>query len=160
MDDQVRSVIAMCEAFEKNDGRRPRILVAKVGQDGDDSGQKAIASAFAGLGFDVDIGALSATPAEVARVAVENDVHIVSVSSLAAGHLTLVPELRQEFERQRRPDILIVAGGVIPPGDYRALYEAGAISIFGPGANIAEAAADLLAKLNANLGYAKREAAE
>ena len=160
MDDQVRSVIAMCEAFEKNDGRRPRILVAKVGQDGDDSGQKAIASAFAGLGFDVDIGALSATPAEVARVAVENDVHIVSVSSLAAGHLTLVPELRRELERQRRPDILIVAGGVIPPGDYRALYEAGAISIFGPGANIAEAAADLLAKLNANLGYAKREAAE
>jgi len=150
----------MCEAFEKNDGRRPRILVAKVGQDGDDRGQKAVASAFAGLGFDVDIGALSATPAEVARVAVENDVHIVSVSSLAAGHLTLVPELRQELEKQRRPDILIVAGGVIPPGDYRALYEAGAISIFGPGANIAEAAADLLAKLNANLGYAKREAAE
>jgi len=160
MDDQVRSVIAMCEAFEKNEGRRPRILVAKVGQDEHDGGQKAIASAFAGLGFDVDIGALSATPAEVARVAVENDVHIVSVSSLAAGHLTLVPELRRELERQRRPDILIVAGGVIPPGDYRALYEAGAISIFGPGANIAEAAADLLAKLNANLGYAKREAAE
>jgi len=162
MDDQVRSVIAMCEAFEKNDGRRPRILVAKVGkdgQDGHDSGQKAIASAFAGLGFDVDIGALSATLAEVARMAVENDVHIVSVSSLA-GHLTLVPELRQELERQRRPDIVIVAAGVIPPGDYPALYEAGAISIFGPGANIAEAAADLLAKLNANLGYAKREAAE
>ena len=93
-------------------------------------------------------------------MAVENDVHIVSVSSLAAGHLTLVPELRQELEKQKRPDILIVAGGVIPPGDYPALYEAGAISIIGPGANIAEAAADLLAKLNANLGYAKREAAE
>src|SRR6516165_4847950 len=110
MDDQVRSIIAMCKAFEKSDGRRPRILVAKVGQDGHDSGQKAIASAFAGLGFDVDIGALSATPAEVARVAVENDVHVVGVFSLAAGHLTLVPELRQELEKQGRPDILVVAG--------------------------------------------------
>jgi methylmalonyl-CoA mutase len=160
MDDQVRSVIAMCEAFEKNDGRRPRILVAKVGQNAHDREQKAIASAFADLGFDVDIGAPFATPAEVAQVAVENDVHIVSVSSLAAGHLTLVPELRQELEKQKRPDILIVAGGVIPPGDYPALYETGAIAIFSPGANIPEAAADLLAKLNAHLGYAKREAAE
>jgi len=160
MDDKVRRVIAMCEAFEKDDGRRPRILVAKVGQDGHDRGQKVIASAFADLGFDADIGALFATPAEVARVAVENDVHVVGVSSLAAGHLTLVPELRQELEKQGRPDILIVAGGVIPPGDYPALYEAGAIAIFGPGTKIAEAAADLLAKLNAHLGYAKREAAE
>jgi methylmalonyl-CoA mutase len=160
MDDTVRRVIAMCEAFEKDDGRRPRILVAKVGQDGHDRGQKVIASAFADLGFDADIGALFATPAEVARVAVENDVHVVGVSSLAAGHLTLVPELRQELEKQGRPDILIVAGGVIPPGDYPALYEAGAIAIFGPGTKIAEAAADLLAKLNAHLGYAKREAAE
>ena len=155
MDDKVRRVIAMCEAFEKDDGRRPRIIVAKVGQDGHDRGQKVIASAFADLGFDVDIGALFATPAEVARQAVENDVHIVGVSSLAAGHLTLVPELRQELEKQGRPDILVVAGGVIPPDDYAALYEAGAIAIFGPGTNIAEAAADLLAKLNAHLGYAK-----
>ena len=160
MDDKVRRVIAMCEAFEKDDGRRPRIIVAKVGQDGHDRGQKVIASAFADLGFDVDIGALFATPAEVARQAVENDVHIVGVSSLAAGHLTLVPELRQELEKQGRPDILVVAGGVIPPDDYAALYKAGAIAIFGPGTNIAEAAADLLAKLNAHLGYAKREAAE
>jgi methylmalonyl-CoA mutase len=150
----------MCEAFEKDDGRRPRILVAKVGQDGHDRGQKVIASAFADLGFDADIGALFATPAEVARVAVENDVHVVGVSSLAAGHLTLVPELRQELEKQGRPDILVVAGGVIPPGDYAALYEAGAVAIFGPGTKIAEAAADLLAKLNAHLGYTKRAAAE
>jgi len=160
MDDKVRRVIAMCQAFEKDDGRRPRIIVAKVGQDGHDRGQKVIASAFADLGFDVDIGALFATPAEVARQAVENDVHIVGVSSLAAGHLTLVPELKQELEKQGRPDILVVAGGVIPAADYAALYKAGAIAIFGPGTNIAEAGADLLAKLNAHLGYAKREAAE
>ena len=158
MDDKVRRVIAMCEAFEKDDGRRPRIIVAKVGQDGHDRGQKVIASAFADLGFDVDIGALFATPAEVARQAVENDVHIVGVSSLAAGHLTLVPELRQELEKQGRPDILVVAGGVIPPGDYPALYKAGAIAIFGPGTNIADAAADLLGKLNAHLGYVKQAA--
>jgi methylmalonyl-CoA mutase len=160
MDEKVRRVIALCEAFEKNDGRRPRILVAKVGQDGHDRGQKVIASAFADLGFDVDIGALFATPAEVARQAIENDAHIVGVSSLAAGHLTLVPELKAELTSQGRPDILIVAGGVIPPGDYAALYEAGAVAIFGPGTNIAEAAADLLAKLNVHLGHARREAAE
>jgi methylmalonyl-CoA mutase len=159
MDDKVRRVIAMCEAFEGNDGRRPRLLVAKVGQDGHDRGQKVIASAFADLGFDVDIGALFATPAEVARQAVENDVHIVGVSSLAAGHLTLVPELKRELAQQGRPDILVVAGGVIPPDDYAALYKAGAVAIFGPGTNIADAAADLLGKLNAHLGYV-REAAE
>ncbi len=160
MDEKVRRVIALCEAFEKNDGRRPRILVAKVGQDGHDRGQKVIASAFADLGFDVDIGALFATPAEVARQAVENDVHIIGVSSLAAGHLTLVPELKHELTAQGRSDILIVVGGVIPPDDFGALHAAGALAIFGPGTNIAEAAADLLAKLNAHLGYAKREAAE
>ncbi len=160
MDEKVRRVIAMCEAFEKDDGRRPRILVAKVGQDGHDRGQKVIASAFADLGFDVDIGALFATPAEVARQAVENDVHIIGVSSLAAGHLTLVPELKQELAQQGRPDILIVVGGVVPPEDHKALYKAGAVAIFGPGTNIAEAAAGLLAKLNVHLGYAKREAAE
>jgi methylmalonyl-CoA mutase len=160
MDEKVRRVIAMCEAFEKNDGRRPRILVAKVGQDGHDRGQKVIASAFADLGFDVDIGALFATPSEVARQAVENDVHIIGVSSLAAGHLTLVPELKQELSQQGRPDILIVVGGVVPPDDYDALYKAGAVAIFGPGTNIAEAAAGLLDKLNAHLGYAKQKAAE
>jgi methylmalonyl-CoA mutase len=160
MDEKVRRVIGLCETFEKNDGRRPRILIAKVGQDGHDRGQKVIASAFADLGFDVDIGALFATPAEVARQAVENDVHLIGVSSLAAGHLTLVPELRDELARQRRPDILIVVGGVIPPGDYDALYQAGAVAIFGPGTVIADAAGGLLAKLNAHLGYAPREAAE
>ncbi len=160
MDEKVRRVIAMCEEFERNDGRRPRILVAKVGQDGHDRGQKVIASAFADLGFDVDIGALFATPAEVARQAVENDVHVIGISSLAAGHLTLVPELKSEMARQGRPDILVVVGGVVPPDDYDALKQAGAVAIFGPGTVIAEAAADLIAKLNAHLGYGPREAAE
>ncbi len=159
MDESVRKVIAMAEDFEKRDGRRPRILVAKVGQDGHDRGQKVIASAFADLGFDVDIGALFATPAEAARQAVENDVHIVGISSLAAAHLTLIPELKAELEKHGRGDIMIVAGGVIPPQDYDALFAAGARAIFGPGTVIAEAAAELIAKLNAQLGYA-REAAE
>jgi methylmalonyl-CoA mutase len=141
-------------AFEKNDGRRPRILIAKIGQDGHDRGQKVIATAFADLGFDVDIGPLFSTPEEVARQAVENDVHIVGVSSLAAGHLTLVPELRAALEKEGRGDIMIVVGGVIPPSDYDALFAAGAKAVFGPGTNIAEAAVDLMAKLNAALGYA------
>jgi methylmalonyl-CoA mutase len=152
-------VQAMVEAFERDDGRRPRILIAKVGQDGHDRGQKVIATAFADLGFDVDIGPLFATPDEVARQAVENDVHVVGVSSLAAGHLTLVPELKAALEREGRGDIMIVVGGVIPPGDYAALFAAGAKAVFGPGTNIPEAAADLVGKLNAQLGYA-REAAE
>jgi methylmalonyl-CoA mutase len=159
MNEDVRRVLAMTEAFEESDGRRPRILVAKVGQDGHDRGQKVIASAFADLGFDVDIGALFSTPAEAARQAIENDVHIIGVSSLAAGHLTLVPELKAELAAQGRPDIMIVVGGVVPPQDYDALYAAGAKAIFGPGTVIALAAADLLNKLNAQLGY-KREAAE
>jgi methylmalonyl-CoA mutase len=160
MNETVRRVLALTEAFEANDGRRPRILIAKMGQDGHDRGQKVIASAFADLGFDVDIGALFTTPAEVARQAIENDVHIVGVSSLAAGHLTLVPELRAELAAQGRPDIMVVVGGVIPPRDYDALYAAGAQAIFGPGTNIAEAAGDLLHKLNAQLGHASRPAAE
>jgi methylmalonyl-CoA mutase len=160
MNEAVRRMLAMTEAFEVNEGRRPRILVAKVGQDGHDRGQKVIASALADLGFDVDIGALFTTPAEVARQAIENDVHIVGISSLAAGHLTLVPELRAELAAQGRPDIMIVVGGVIPPKDYDALYAAGAKAIFGPGTNIASAAGDLLHKLNAQLGHASRPAAE
>ena len=140
-------------AFAGTEGRRPRILIAKVGQDGHDRGQKVIATAFADLGFDVDIGPLFATPAEVARQAVENDVHIVGVSSLAAGHLTLVPELRDELARQGRPDILIVVGGVIPPSDYGALQAAGAKAVFGPGTNIAEAAVELMGTLSAALGH-------
>jgi methylmalonyl-CoA mutase len=150
----------LVDGFERNDGRRPRILIAKIGQDGHDRGQKVIATAFADLGFDVDIGPLFSTPEEVARQAVENDVHIVGVSSLAAGHLTLVPELRAALEAEGRGDIMIVVGGVIPPADYPALFEAGAKAVFGPGTNIAEAAADLIVKLNVALGYGPKVAAE
>ena len=153
-------VQSLVEEFERNDGRRPRILIAKMGQDGHDRGQKVIATAFADLGFDVDIGPLFSTPEEVARQAVENDVHIVGVSSLAAGHLTLAPELRAALEAEGRGDIMIVIGGVIPPADYSALFEAGAKAVFGPGTNIPEAAADLLVKLNAALGYNPKVAAE
>jgi len=130
--------------FEQEHGRRPRILVAKMGQDGHDRGQKVIATAFADLGFDVDVGPLFQTPGEVARQAVEADVHIVGVNSLAAGHLTLVPALRDELAAQGRPDILIVVGGVIPPQDFDELRAAGAAAIFPPGTVIAEAALDLL----------------
>jgi methylmalonyl-CoA mutase len=160
MSKDVERVRRMCEAFAANDGRRPRILVAKMGQDGHDRGQKVIASAFADLGFDVDIGPLFATPEEAARQAVENDVHIVGVSSLAAGHLTLVPDLTAALEKEGRGDIMIVVGGVIPASDYDALYAAGAKAVFGPGTHIPKAAADLLDKLNAELGYAPRAAAE
>jgi methylmalonyl-CoA mutase len=158
--DAINRVQSMVEAFEENEGRRPRILVAKVGQDGHDRGQKVIASAFADLGFDVDIGPLFATPEEAARQAVENDVHIVGISSLAAGHLTLVPELKHALEEQGRPDIMIVVGGVIPQQDFAALRENGASAIFPPGTVIAEAAGSLLEELNRRLGYAQREAAE
>jgi methylmalonyl-CoA mutase len=141
---EVRRLVA---AFEHAEGRRPRLLVAKMGQDGHDRGQKVVASAFADLGFDVDIGPLFRTPAETARHAVENDVHIVGVSSLAAGHMTLVPQLRDELAALGREDILIVAGGVIPPDDYEALYAAGAVAVFGPGTVIGEAAAKLIRQI-------------
>jgi len=160
MNSNVTKVLQLVEAFDKNEGRRPRILIAKMGQDGHDRGQKVIASAFADLGFDVDIGPLFATPDEAARQAVENDVHVIGVSSLAAGHLTLVPDLKQALEKEGRGDIMIVVGGVIPPADYPALYEAGAEAVFGPGTNIPEAAADLINKLNVKLGHAGQEAAE
>jgi methylmalonyl-CoA mutase len=137
--------------FAAAEGRQPRILVAKMGQDGHDRGQKVIASAFADLGFDVDVGPLFSTPAEVARQAVEADVHVVGVSSLAAGHLTLVPELRAELERLHRPDIMVVVGGVIPPADVPTLHEMGAAAVFGPGTVIAEAACDLVTALSAAL---------
>jgi methylmalonyl-CoA mutase len=142
----------LVERFEHGEGRRPRMLVAKMGQDGHDRGQKVIATAFADLGFDVDIGPLFQTPAETARQAVENDVHIIGVSTLAAGHLTLVPELRQELAKLGREDILIAVGGVIPPQDYPALYEAGAAAVFGPGTVIGEAAIQLLRVLADRLG--------
>ena len=140
-------------SFEKAEGRRPRILVAKMGQDGHDRGQKVIATAFADLGFDVDVGPLFQTPDEVARQAVENDVHVVGVSSLAAGHLTLVPELLNELKQAGRPDIHVVVGGVIPPQDYAALEKMGVAGIFGPGTVIADAARDLIKKLSSSLGH-------
>ena len=155
----VRHARDLVEAFAHAEGRRPRILVAKMGQDGHDRGQKVIATAFADLGFDVDIGPLFQTPAEAAQQAVDNDVHVIGVSSLAAGHLTLVPELRRELESRGRGDIMVVVGGVVPPQDRDTLLAAGARAIFPPGTVIAEAAADLLAKLSAELGY-DLEAAE
>jgi methylmalonyl-CoA mutase len=141
-------------AFEAHEGRRPRILIAKMGQDGHDRGQKVIATAFADLGFDVDIGPLFQTPEETARQAVENDVHIVGVSSLAAGHLSLVPALRKELEKLGREDIVIAVGGVIPPQDYEALFAAGASAVFGPGTVIAKAARQLLDELGRRLEIA------
>ncbi|MEQ8585548.1 MAG: methylmalonyl-CoA mutase [Thalassobaculaceae bacterium] len=153
--DQVKQLVA---EFEEQEGRRPRILIAKMGQDGHDRGQKVIATAFADLGFDVDIGPLFQTPAEAARQAVENDVHVVGASSLAAGHLTLVPELREELAKLGREDIMVVVGGVVPPQDYDALREAGAAAIFPPGTVIAEAAIDLLRKLLDTFGDETRGA--
>ena len=139
--------------FAEADGRRPRILVAKMGQDGHDRGQKVIATAFADIGFDVDVGSLFSTPDEVARQAADNDVHVVGVSSLAASHLTLVPALRDALAEVGRPDIMIVVGGVIPPGDFDELYAAGATAIYPPGTVIADAAVSLLHKLAERLGY-------
>jgi methylmalonyl-CoA mutase len=157
--DKVAAARAMADAFETSEGRRPRILIAKMGQDGHDRGQKVVASAFADLGWDVDIGPLFQTPAEAARQAVENDVHIVAASSLAAGHLTLVPELRDALNKEGRGDIQVVVGGVVPPQDYEALYASGAAAIFPPGTVIAEAAVDLIDKLKAKLGHNSKSAA-
>ncbi|MFS2293246.1 MAG: methylmalonyl-CoA mutase [Actinomadura sp.] len=147
---------AATAAFEEAEGRRPRILVAKMGQDGHDRGQKVIATGFADLGFDVDVGPLFQTPAEVARQAVEADVHIVGVNSLAAGHLTLVPALREELAALGRDDIMIVVGGVIPPDDFDALRAAGAAAIFPPGTVLADAALGLLDQLTAALGHSAK----
>ena len=142
--EQIELVRSETKEFAKNHGRRPRILVAKVGQDGHDRGQKVIATAFADLGFDVDIGPLFQTPEEAAKQAVEADVHVVGVSSLAAGHLTLVPELKAQLHALGRDDILIVVGGVVPPQDFQELYDAGATAIYPPGTVISDAAIDLL----------------
>jgi methylmalonyl-CoA mutase len=154
----VERVRVAVEAFEAAEGRRPRLLVAKIGQDGHDRGQKVIASAFADLGFDVDIGPLFATPQEAARQAVENDVHILGVSSLAAAHLTLVPELKAELAKQGRDDIMIVVGGVVPPQDYDALMKGGCEAIFPPGTVISEAAEKLLKTLHHRLGHDQQAA--
>ncbi|MFD6306796.1 methylmalonyl-CoA mutase [Streptomyces sp. NPDC060223] len=148
--DRTRTLV---DAFGEAEGRRPRILVAKMGQDGHDRGQKVIATAFADLGFDVDVGPLFQTPGEVARQAVEADVHIVGVSSLAAGHLTLVPALREELAAEGREDIMIVVGGVIPPQDVPTLLEMGAAAVFPPGTVIPDAAYDLVQRLSDDLGH-------
>jgi len=137
----------LVEQFTKLEGRRPRIMVAKMGQDGHDRGAKVIATSFADIGFDVDIGPLFQTPEEAAKQAVENDVHIVGVSSLAAGHKTLVPAVINELEKLGRGDIMVVAGGVIPQQDYDFLYKAGVFGVFGPGTKIAKAAQDILTLL-------------
>ena len=146
-DMQVEKLREMTDKFAEKEGRRPRILVAKMGQDGHDRGAKVIATAFADLGFDVDIGPLFQTPAETARQAVENDVHIIGISSLAAGHKTLLPQLMDELRNYRREDILVVIGGVIPQQDYEYLYQHGASAIFGPGTVIPVAAEKILQKL-------------
>jgi len=151
----LQTLDAMIQEFESKEGRRPRILVAKMGQDGHDRGQKVIATAFADIGFDVDVGPLFQTPEETARQAVENDVHIVGASSLAAGHLTLVPQLIQALKELGREDILIVVGGVIPPDDYAALESAGVSAIFGPGTVISEAAIQLIEILSERLDLGK-----
>ena len=148
---KMQETLNRVNAFAQNEGRRPRILVCKMGQDGHDRGQKVIASAFADIGFDVDIGPLFQTPEEAARQAVENDVHIVGVSSLAAGHLTLVPALKQALIDKGRDDILIVVGGVIPPQDFDALKDAGASAIFPPGTSIPHAACELIEQLERNI---------
>jgi methylmalonyl-CoA mutase len=146
------------DAFREADGRAPKILVAKMGQDGHDRGQKVIATAFADLGFDVEVGPLFATPEEVAKQAIDSDVHVVGVSTLTAGHLTLVPALRAALEEKGRGDIMIAVGGVIPPQDFEALMDMGAAVIFPPGTVIADAAVRLLTKLNAKLGYSQEAA--
>ncbi|HWD06559.1 MAG TPA: methylmalonyl-CoA mutase [Amycolatopsis sp.] len=145
--DNVEKARSLVEEFAEAEGRRPRILIAKMGQDGHDRGQKVIATGFADLGFDVDVGPLFSTPGEVARQASEADVHVIGVSSLAAGHLSLVPALRHELAELGREDIMVVVGGVIPPQDYDELFAAGAAAIFGPGTVIADAAIGLLEQL-------------
>jgi methylmalonyl-CoA mutase len=148
-DENWQRIAGDIEAFVERHGRRPRMLVCKMGQDGHDRGAKVIATAFADVGFDIDLSPMFSTPAEVARQAVENDVHVVGVSSQAAGHKTLVPELIAELKKQGADDIIVVAGGVIPKQDYDYLYNAGVKGIFGPGTQIPIAARDVLDAINA-----------
>ena len=138
----------MVDEFARKEGRQPRIMIAKLGQDGHDRGAKVVATGYADCGFDVDMGPLFQTPAEAAKQAVENDVHIVGVSSLAAGHKTLVPQIIEELRKLGREDIMVVVGGVIPPQDYDALYKAGAVAIFGPGTRISTAVIKMIELLN------------
>jgi len=150
---ELAEVRALTDAFAAREGRRPRIYIAKLGQDGHDRGAKVVATAYADFGFDVDIGPLFQTPAEAARQAVENDVHVVGMSSLAAGHLTLLPQLVDELKRLGRPDILVVCGGVVPPQDYAALQAAGAVAIFGPGTKLPGAGREVMRLLNERFGH-------
>ncbi|MEA5063844.1 MAG: cobalamin-dependent protein, partial [Petrimonas sp.] len=135
---------AMTEKFAKKEGRQPRIMVAKMGQDGHDRGAKVVATGYADCGFDVDMGPLFQTPAEAARQAVENDVHVLGVSSLAAGHKTLIPQVIEELAKLGRPDIIVIAGGVIPAQDYDFLYKVGVAAIFGPGSPVAKSAIQIV----------------
>jgi methylmalonyl-CoA mutase len=135
---------ALVTRFAEKEGRQPRIMVAKMGQDGHDRGAKVVSTGYADIGFDVDIGPLFQTPAEAARQAVENDVHILGVSSLAAGHKTLIPQVITELKKLGREDLLVIAGGVIPPQDYQFLFDAGVVAIFGPGTSVSKAARQIL----------------
>ena len=142
--DSFRKTCEMADKFAELEGRRPRIMVAKMGQDGHDRGAKVVSTGYADIGFDVDIGPLFQTPAEAAKQAVENDVHILGVSSLAAGHKTLVPQVIAELKKHGREDIMVIVGGVIPAQDYDFLYKAGAVAIFGPGTVISDCAIKML----------------
>ena len=143
-DARFEEAVRKADEFAKMEGRRPRIMIAKMGQDGHDRGAKVVATGYADIGFDVDVGPLFQTPAEAAKQAVENDVHIMGVSSLAAGHKTLVPQVIAELEKLGRPDIMVTVGGVIPAQDYQFLYDAGAVAIFGPGTVISDSAIKML----------------
>ena len=143
-DKDFKKAIDLSNQFEKLEGRRPRIMIAKMGQDGHDRGAKVVSTSFADLGFDVDIGPLFQTPEEAAKQAVENDVHLLGISSLAAGHKTLVPQVIAELEKLNRADIMVIAGGVIPQKDYQFLFDAGVAAVFGPGTKISKAAQDIL----------------
>uniref|UniRef100_F1KWB3 methylmalonyl-CoA mutase n=2 Tax=Ascaris TaxID=6251 RepID=F1KWB3_ASCSU len=156
--DEFNAVVERVKKFAETEGRQPRIMVAKMGQDGHDRGAKVVSTGFADLGFDVDVGPLFQTPEEAAQQAVDADVHAVGASSLAAGHLTLVPALIKHLAKLGRPDILVFVGGVIPPQDYDALYKAGACAIFGPGTRIPDCAMEIVQKIEENLGHGKKKA--
>ncbi|MBT8394921.1 MAG: cobalamin-dependent protein, partial [Bacteroidia bacterium] len=143
-DESFKKAKELADTFAEQDGRRPRIMIAKMGQDGHDRGAKVVSTGYADVGFDVDIGPLFQTPQEAAKQAVENDVHILGVSSLAAGHKTLVPQVIEELKNYGRDDIMVIVGGVIPKQDYQFLFDAGAVAVFGPGTKISEAAIKVL----------------
>jgi methylmalonyl-CoA mutase len=149
-DSNFEKACTMASEFAKKEGRQPRIMIAKLGQDGHDRGAKVVATGYADIGFDVDMGPLFQTPAEAAKQAVENDVHVVGVSSLAAGHKTLVPQILDELKKLGREDILVIVGGVIPAQDYKFLYDSGAAAIFGPGTPVSTAAVKMLELLIAD----------